>query len=83
MVQIEITEEECKQIVEIEGGLEVLTVFSCYTYPKGCARADGRIAQEKEIYTEWGRKEDDTPLIAIHTQGNITKHYKFVGQVSN
>lgn len=83
MNQIEITEEECKQIVEIEGGFEVLTVFGCYTYPKGCVRADGRIAQEKDIYTEWGRKEDDTPLIAIHTQGDITKYYKFGRQVSN
>ena len=83
MKQTEITEEECKRIIEVEGGLEALTVFGCYTYPEGSIKANGQIAKEKDIYTEWGRKGDDAPLITIHTQGDITKYYKFERQVGN
>jgi hypothetical protein len=74
---VQITLEECKRIIVTEGGLETMTVFGCYTYLKGDARADGRVANENDIYTEWGRRDDNNPLIAIHTQGDVTSYFKF------
>lgn len=77
MKPVQIDLAECKEIIKAEGGLENLTTFGCYTYLKGDARADGRIANERDVYTEWGRRGDEEPLVAVHTQGEVTKYYRF------
>ena len=77
MKPVQIDLAECNEIIKAEGGLENLTVFGCYTFMKGSARPDGRIAVENDIYTEWGRSGDEEPLVAVHTQGDVTTYYKF------
>ena len=77
MKPVEITPAEFSRIIVAEGGLKALTIFGCYTYLKGDTRADGTVAKERDVYTEWGRRNDDNPIAVVHTQGDITKYYRF------
>lgn len=52
---LEITFEEQQRIVQDAGGLDALTVFATFTDPP------------YEVYTAWGRPDDDAPLIDTRT----------------
>ena len=58
MTWVEIDEREWSEIVEREGGVRALAVFSTLTDP------DGQFGQP-QIYTAWGRKGDEDPLVDI------------------
>lgn len=77
MIPVQIDLSEYREIIKAEGGSDNLTVFGCYTYMRGDVMASGRVTGVKNIYTEWGRRGDEEPLVAIHTIGDVTKCYKF------
>lgn len=55
---VEVAPEEWKAIFLGAGGFELLSVFSSLTDP------DGRYGRP-QIYTCWGRRDDDAPLVDI------------------
>lgn len=52
------TTQEWRQIIADAGGLEALTVVSSLTDPEGTYGPP-------QIYTAWGRRGDDVPLVDI------------------
>jgi hypothetical protein len=53
-----IDRDEWRRIVESAGGLMALGVFSALTDPEGCYG-------EPQIYTAWGHRDQDVPLVDI------------------
>lgn len=55
---VEIGRDEWWPTIEQAGGLKALAVFSSLTDPEG-------VYGPAQIYTAWGRREDDAPLVDI------------------
>lgn len=68
------TQEEYQKIIEENGGIDNFVVFSCYTEIAGFPRIfRDSIAEEDDVYTEWGRPNDTEPLVASRRCGTLTK----------
>jgi len=55
---VEVDREEWWTLMEAAGGYDALTVFSSLTDPEG-------VYGRPQVYTAWGRRDDDTPLADI------------------
>lgn len=78
----EIGEKEYLKIIKENGGIENLTVFGVYTELEGeVSIKRDRIMSENEIYTEWGKRTSENPLVASLETGTFAKpkwkFYKF------
>lgn len=66
-----ITVEEYQEIIAENGGIYKLTVFGAYTELEGYVKINMTgIAREDDVYTEWGRRDDDEPLVSSRRQGH-------------